>query len=94
MARNIIQPNNALHNGDLDANLYQNKSFMQDFNKENGTDFINLIQVPTAPMGLYSSEFDSIAEIENGSEVALPLDPVNSSRGFQTLDGRRIDRNS
>ncbi|WP_342389202.1 MetQ/NlpA family ABC transporter substrate-binding protein [Salinicoccus bachuensis] len=80
-----IQPNNALHNGDLDANLYQNKSFMQDFNNENGTDFINLIQVPTAPMGLYSSEYDSIEEIENGSEVALPLDPVNSSRGFQTL---------
>ncbi|MHC0552579.1 MetQ/NlpA family ABC transporter substrate-binding protein [Salinicoccus sp. CNSTN-B1] len=80
-----IQPNNALDNGDLDANLYQNKSFMADFNKENGTDFHNLIQVPTAPMGLYSSEYDSLDEIENGSEVALPLDPVNSSRGFQTL---------
>ncbi|GAA3717361.1 MetQ/NlpA family ABC transporter substrate-binding protein [Salinicoccus jeotgali] len=80
-----IQPNNALNNGDLDANLYQNKSFMADFNKENGTDFHNLIQVPTAPMGLYSSEYDSLDEIENGSEVALPLDPVNSSRGFQTL---------
>lgn len=80
-----IQSNNALDNGDLDANLYQNKSFMADFNKENGTDFHNLIQVPTAPMGLYSSEYDSLDEIENGSEVALPLDPVNSSRGFQTL---------
>lgn len=80
-----IQPNNALHNGDLDANLYQNVSFMKDFNKENGTDLLNLIQVPTAPMGLYSSEFDSLEGIENGSEVALPLDPVNSSRGFQTL---------
>ncbi|TVT29312.1 hypothetical protein FO441_03240 [Salinicoccus cyprini] len=80
-----IQPNNALHNGDLDANLYQNKSFMSDFNEENGTDFTNLIQVPTAPMGLYSSEYESLEEIENGSEVALPLDPVNSSRGFHTL---------
>lgn len=81
-----IQPNNALHNGDLDANLYQNVSFMKDFNEENGTNLINLIQVPTAPMGLYSSQFDSLEEIENGSEVALPLDPVNSSRGFQTLE--------
>ncbi|AKG75280.1 methionine ABC transporter ATPase [Salinicoccus halodurans] len=81
-----IQPNNALHNGDLDANLYQNVSFMKDFNKENGTDLLNLIQVPTAPMGLYSSQFESLEAIENGSEVALPLDPVNSSRGFQTLE--------
>lgn len=81
-----IQPNNALHNGDLDANLYQNVSFMKDFNKENDTDLLNLVQVPTAPMGLYSSQFDSLESITNGSEVALPLDPVNSSRGFQTLE--------
>lgn len=81
-----VQPNNALHNGDLDANLYQNLTFMENFNEENGTDLHGLIQVPTAPMGLYSSEFESLEEITNGSEVALPLDPVNSSRGFLTLE--------
>lgn len=81
-----VQPNNALHNGDLDANLYQNQTFMENFNEENGTDLHGLIQVPTAPMGLYSSEFESLEEITNGSEVALPLDPVNSSRGFLTLE--------
>ncbi|MFD2829604.1 MetQ/NlpA family ABC transporter substrate-binding protein [Corticicoccus populi] len=80
-----VQPNNALHNGDLDANLYQNVTFMNNFNEENGTDFSELIQVPTAPMGLYSSEYESLEEIENGSEVALPLDPVNTSRGLLTL---------
>src|SRR5699024_8440197 len=85
-----IQPNNALHNGDLDANLYQNVSFMEDFNEENDTELLNLIQVPTAPMGLYSSEFDSLETIANGSEVALPLDPVTSSRGFQTLEDARL----
>lgn len=81
-----VQPNNALHNGDLDANLYQNQTFMENFNEENVTDLHGLIQVPTAPMGLYSSEFESLEEITNGSEVALPLDPVNSSRGFLTLE--------
>src|SRR5699024_4518619 len=81
-----IQPNNALHNGDLDANLYQNVSFMNDFDGENGTELLNLIQVPTAPMGLYSSDSDSLESIANGSEVALPLDPGNSSRGYQTLE--------
>src|SRR5699024_11687196 len=39
-----------------------------------------------APMGLYSSEFSSLEDITSGSEVALPLDPVNSSRGFLTLE--------
>lgn len=81
-----VQPNNALHNGDLDANLFQNVTFMEDFNNENGTDLSVLIQVPTAPMGLYSADYDSLEEIENGSEVALPLDPVNTSRGLLTLE--------
>lgn len=80
-----IQPNNALANGDLDANLFQNVLFMESFNEENDADLKNIIQVPTAPMGLYSSEFNSLEDIASGSEVALPLDPVNSSRGFLTL---------
>jgi len=81
-----IQPNNALANGDLDANLFQNVLFMDGYNEENGTDLKNIVQVPTAPMGLYSSEFSSLEDITSGSEVALPLDPVNSSRGFLTLE--------
>ncbi|CAD2074318.1 metal ABC transporter substrate-binding protein [Jeotgalicoccus coquinae] len=80
-----IQPNNALANGDLDANLFQNVLFMESYNEENDADLKNIIQVPTAPMGLYSSEFTSLEDITSGSEVALPLDPVNSSRGFLTL---------
>lgn len=80
-----IQPNNALANGDLDANLFQNVLFMENYNEENDADLKNIVQVPTAPMGLYSSEFDSVEDIASGSEVALPLDPVNSSRGFLTL---------
>jgi D-methionine transport system substrate-binding protein len=80
-----IQPNNALANGDLDANLFQNVLFMESYNEENNADLKNIVQVPTAPMGLYSSEFDSVEDIASGSEVALPLDPVNSSRGFLTL---------
>ena len=58
---------------------------MESYNEENDADLKNIVQVPTAPMGLYSSEFDSVEDIASGSEVALPLDPVNSSRGFLTL---------
>ena len=80
-----IQPNNALANGDIDANLFQNVLFIDSYNEENNTELKNIIQVPTAPMGLYSGTFDSIESITSGSEVALPLDPVNASRGFLTL---------
>src|SRR5699024_9354738 len=81
-----IQPNTALENGDLDANLFQNITFMNNYNDKNNANLIDLIQVPTAPMGLYSGKYESLEEIENGSEVALPPDPTNRSRAFMVLD--------
>ena len=59
---------------------------MNDYNDKNDGNLIDLIQVPTAPMGLYSGKYDSLEGIENGSEVALPPDPTNMSRAFMVLD--------
>ncbi|WP_040928558.1 MetQ/NlpA family ABC transporter substrate-binding protein [Nosocomiicoccus massiliensis] len=81
-----IQPNTALANGDIDANLFQNITFMNNYNEKNDENLIDLIQVPTAPMGLYSGKYKSLDDIENGSEVALPPDPVNMSRAFMVLE--------
>src|SRR5690606_16387443 len=46
-----IQPNNALHNGDIEANLFQHKIYYEAFAEENNMDLSELIVVPTAPMG-------------------------------------------
>lgn len=81
-----IQPNNALINGHLDANVYQNKWFMDNFNESENENLVSLIEVPTAPMALYSNKYNSLDEIEQGSEIALPPDPANVSRSFKVLD--------
>ena len=80
-----IQPNNALDNGDLDANLFQHSIYLENFSKENGMDLTGLITVPTAPMGIYSNEFKSIEEIKDGATIAIPNDPVNAARTFLVL---------
>lgn len=80
-----IQPNNALDNGDLDANLFQHSIYLENFSKENGMDLTGLITVPTAPMGIYSNEFTSIEEIKDGATIAIPNDPVNAARTFLVL---------
>ena len=59
---------------------------MNNYNDKNYANLTDLIQVPTAPMGLYSGKYDSLEGIENGSEVALPPDPTNMSRAFMVLD--------
>jgi D-methionine transport system substrate-binding protein len=81
-----IQPNIALGNGDIDANLFQHKIYMENFAKEHDLELSELIIVPTAPMGIYSSKFDSLDAITDGSSISLPNDPVNLARALGVLE--------
>ncbi|WP_456275329.1 MetQ/NlpA family ABC transporter substrate-binding protein [Bacillus sp. AK128] len=80
-----IQPNKALANGDLDANLFQHKIYLESFAKEHELDLSEVIIVPTAPMGIYSKEFNSLEDIEDGSAIAIPNDPTNAARALLIL---------
>ncbi|MCQ6274501.1 hypothetical protein JMM81_05890 [Bacillus sp. V3B] len=80
-----IQPNNALDNGDIDANLFQHTIYLENFAKQNNMDLTALISVPTAPMGIYSEKYTSLNEVEDGATIAIPNDPTNAARAFNTL---------
>src|SRR5699024_5446133 len=81
-----VQPNNALDNGDIDANLFQHKIYYEAFAEENNMDLAELIIVPTAPMGLFSNKFNSVEEIEDGSTLTIANDPVNLARTLIMLE--------
>ncbi len=81
-----IQPNNALDNGDIDANLFQHSIYLKNFNKENGTKLKALIIVPTAPMGFFSSKYKTIADLPEGAKISIANDPVNLARTLKTLN--------
>ncbi len=80
-----IQPNKALDNGDIQANLFQHTIYMENFAKENKMDLTALISVPTAPMGIYSNKYKSLEEVEEGATITVPNDPTNAARAFNTL---------
>lgn len=90
-----IQPNKALHEGELDANVFQNVLYLENFNKEHDMDLLNILAVPTAPIGVYSEKHTELAAIKKGAKVTLPNDPVNMARalimmedyGWIALDG-------
>ncbi len=85
-----IQPNLALSKGDLDANLFQHKIYMETFAKEHKIELSEVISVPTAPMGIYSKKFASLEEIEDGAAIAIPNDPTNAARAFLILEDTGI----
>lgn len=91
-----IQPNLALGNDDIDANLFQHKIYMENFAKEHKLELSELIIVPTAPMGIFSNKYKSLDEIKDGSTLALPNDPVNLARALGVLEDEgliKIDEN-
>ncbi|SEH83151.1 D-methionine transport system substrate-binding protein [Halobacillus karajensis] len=81
-----VQPNKALANGDLDANLFQHKIYLESFAKENNLDLSDVITVPTAPMGVYSNTYEDMESIENGSTMGVPNDPTNLARALTVLE--------
>ena len=80
-----VQPNVALDNGDIDANLFQHSIYLENFEQQNNMDLEALIIVPTAPMGFFSNTLKSVDELKEGATIAIPNDPSNAARTLSTL---------
>lgn len=77
-----VQPNQALAEGSLDANVFQHVVYLKSFAKEHNLPIEDVIQVPTAPIGIYSNKHKSLEEIQSGATVSLPNDPTNQARAL------------
>ncbi|TQR61496.1 MetQ/NlpA family ABC transporter substrate-binding protein [Campylobacter troglodytis] len=83
-------PNKALNEGKLDANLFQHKPYLDEFNKSNGTDLVPTQSVVLVPMGVYSKIIKDIKDLPNGALVSIPNDPTNEDRAFELLVKTRL----
>lgn len=81
-----IQPNLALADGSLDANLFQHKPYMDDFAKEHSLKIESLVSVFIAPIGIYSKTLKKPADVPENGTVAIPNDPTNGSRALLLLE--------
>ncbi|MEU9894540.1 MetQ/NlpA family ABC transporter substrate-binding protein [Streptomyces phaeochromogenes] len=80
-----VLPNTALQEGSLDANLYQNKPYLDDFNKSKGTELVPVVDAYLPPMGVYSKKVQDVSELADGVTVAVPNDITNEGRALQLL---------
>ncbi|WP_455893964.1 MetQ/NlpA family ABC transporter substrate-binding protein [Pseudomonas palmensis] len=81
----FIQPNLQLAEKNLDANYYQYRPFLDEFNATRRTDLVPVVGVHIEPFGAYSTRIRSIAELKDGASVAIPNDPVNAGRALVLL---------
>ena len=85
-----VQPNDALAAGDLDANFFQHKPYMDDYNLGHGTNLVALIPVHYEPMGLFPGKTASLEELADGATVAVPNDVTNEARALLLLEAQGL----
>jgi D-methionine transport system substrate-binding protein len=75
-----VQPNAALSAGDLDANSYQHKPYLDQQVKDRGYRIVPVGYTVNFPIGIYSKKVKSLTELKEGSRIGIPNDPTNGGR--------------
>lgn len=78
-------PNQGLADGDLDLNQFQHLQFLAEFNHNTDSDLTPIGATAVYPLGLYSTKHDSVDDIPEGGEVAIPNDATNQARALLVL---------
>ena len=51
-----VQPNNVVESGDVDANYFQHKPYLDDFNQQNNTHIVSVATIHVEPLGIYGGK--------------------------------------
>lgn len=78
-------PNQALEDGDIDANAFQHYPFLLAQIRTHGYSFASVGDTFLYPMGLYSRTIKSLTELQPGAKIAIPDDPSNEARALLLL---------
>jgi D-methionine transport system substrate-binding protein len=78
-------PNTAVVDGSIDANLFQNQTFLDNFNEQTGSDLISVGEAYLPSAAFYSDKVTSLDELEDGATIAIPNDPTNEGRALLLL---------
>lgn len=87
-----IQFNEALLHKEVDANFSQHAPFMEKFNEERDGNLVAIQTMYNAIVGFYSPIYDSMDDIEQGAEVAIPSDSSNQARALMVLEQHDLIR--
>ena len=85
-----VQPNLVVESGEIDANYFQHVPYLDDFNKENGTNIVNAAGIHYEPFGIYPGTKASLDQLEDGDTIAVPNDTTNEARALLLLQANGV----
>ncbi|MDD3192250.1 MAG: MetQ/NlpA family ABC transporter substrate-binding protein [Oscillospiraceae bacterium] len=81
-----ILPNLNVESGELDANFFQHRPYLENFNEENNTHLVPVAIIHYEPFGLYPGKTTSLDALADGAQVAVPNDGTNEARALLLLE--------
>jgi D-methionine transport system substrate-binding protein len=85
-----VQPNMVVEAGDIDANFFQHKPYLDNFNEEKKTNIVSVAAVHYEPLGVYPGKSDDLSNIPDGAAIAVPNDTTNEARALLLLEANGI----
>ncbi|CDH03490.1 MetQ/NlpA family lipoprotein [Xenorhabdus bovienii] len=80
-----VLPNESLSKGDIDANVFQHKPYLDQQIKERNYKLAIVGNSFIYPIAAYSKKIKSLDELQDGAQIALPNDPTNLGRSLLLL---------
>ena len=81
-----VTPNDAVEDGQIDANFFQHIPYMNSFNNEHGYHLVNAGGIHIEPLAVYSKKYSDIKSVPSGATFAIPNDPTNEGRALLLLE--------
>ena len=81
-----IAPNTALADGELDLNSIQTGPYLETVIADTGYEFTQAFENITIPMGIYSEQYDTVDELQEGDTIAVPNTPSQEGRALLVLE--------
>lgn len=85
-----VQPNLALNDKELDANFFQHKLYLDDFNAERGMNLVSAGAVHYEPFGIYPGKTKSLDSLPDGAVISVPNDGTNEGRALNLLQANGL----
>ncbi len=80
-----VLPNESLNNGEIDANLFQHKPYLDEAVKTKGYKITAGSKLYVCPGVLYSKKVNSIEELKKGDKIAISNNPSSGSKCLKYL---------
>jgi len=85
-----ILPNEALNNGELDANAFQHQPYLEAQIAQRGYKITPAGDTCLYPLGAYSRNVKKLEDLPKGATIGIPDDPSNEGRALRLLAQKEL----